>query len=114
MSNTTRRDGKFIEITGLDTDWYLDQDMLMDKRDGLKVREITFFPSADGDQLAIKNSADGTAAAPLLCFLEASDTGNQRLIKSFGSDGEWIYPFIDIGDCTFNTAASCKVLIELT
>ena len=123
MSNTTKITGNFLQIKGLDADWSVvgDMDASFDKT-GIKVKSITFHPSATGDAMIIKEADPGlvstagviatTLTAPVLFQVICADVYDQR-VKYFGNGGKWMRPFIDISDCVFTTAATCRVEMEL-
>ena len=116
MANTTKLQGGFLQIKGLDDDWELSTDLAGFDESGINVQSIQFTPSAAGDELIIKSSREGvadTATAPEIARLVSSD-GEPR-IKYFGRSafGSRMWPFIDISDCTFDTAANARLEIEL-
>ena len=124
MSNTTIIVGNFLQIKGLDADWsLLDLDATFLKT-GIRVKSITFFPSATGDIIHIKESDPGyattaalvtalTATAPSLLHVDCADVYDQRIKYFGGENGRIMRPFIDISDCVFTTAATCRVEMEL-
>jgi len=108
-ANTTTQSGRFITITGLDADWYLDNDLATMADDGLRIVSIKFVPSAVNDILYIRDSKDGTATTGTSCYLKSID-GEPRK-DTFSGDPMW--PFIDILDCTITTPANAIVIFEL-
>lgn len=123
MANTTKISGNFLQIKGLDADWSLvsDLDKYFDEV-GLRVKSITFHPSG-ADTLIIKEGDPGyantaalisaqTATAPEVMHVECTALTDQR-VKYFGERGKLMRPFIDIGDCSFTSAAVARVEFEL-
>ena len=108
-ANTTKEDGLFISITGLDADWYLALDMPDRQTSGLKVVSVKFFPSAVNDILIIRNSASGTTTAAFACVLKSTD-GEPR--KDSFQGKPW-YPMIDISYCTLSSASGATVIFEI-
>jgi len=118
MSNTTKVEGNFIQIKGLDADWSLPGDMANLDKSGIKVKSIKFKPSAANDIMVIKEAPPGytstaslvtgeTATAPEIFYAKCTDAYDQR-IEYFG-EGVTMRPFIDISDCTLGTASSARV-----
>ena len=111
MSNTTTINGNVIEITGLDADWYVDND-LANLSAGLIIDSIIFKPSAANDVMVIKNSKDGTETDPeIVNWKVGGDTEEQVWYNK--ALGARYYPFIDISDCTLGTAANARVIIQI-
>lgn len=123
MANTTTIVDKFMQVKGLDADWGLRSDLGKEEDDsGIKVKSITFHPSAANDVMVIKQGTPGyattaalitakTASAPEIFYKLASTATGQRV--EFGDKGQWMRPFIDISDCTLGTAANARVDFEL-
>ena len=108
MANTTVVTANSIEITGLDADWYLDQDAPQFKYAGLSIETIQFRPSAANDVMVIRDSKNGLATTGSIFNVICGGATDEKLQDY---DGIWAHPHIDIGDCTLDTAANCLVLI---
>jgi hypothetical protein len=127
MANTsaTRRAGNFWEIyyTSSGADWSIATKAPGMLGAGLRVKSITFFPSAEGDRLVLKNAGAvaSTATAPIImdetAGVDDATSGYrnvQTIRRSFGGDkGTDMWPLIDLSDCSFGTAANVKIGLEL-
>jgi len=118
MANTTKFNGRIIEITGLDEDWYVENDLPQFAGVGLKVKSIQFNPSAANDVMKILDTRGKKAMTPpdtaaVEVFLVQCSAVTDQRIKYFGDKGSWMSPYIDISECTLNTAANAKVIIEI-
>ena len=122
MANTTKLEDRWLEIKGLDADWSVAGDLGADfLKSGLRVRSITFHPSAANDEMVIKQAKAShtttalaiatTATAPRVFTAKAA--GVQAVTQEYGPRGRQMRPFIDISDCTLNTAANARVEFEL-
>ena len=109
MANTTNNHGGIIEITGLDADWYLSNDLSAYAATGILLHFILFIPSAAEDILHVKNSAGGVATHPTLYYKQAESTYDTQPFNLAKPKRCW--PFIDISACTFATAANARVII---
>jgi len=121
----TRTAGHFWEIyyTSSGADWSVATKAPGMLGAGLRVKSITFFPSAEGDRLVIKNAGAvaSTATAPVIMDetagvddVDASHANVQTIRRTFGGDkGTDMWPLIDLSDCSFGTPANAKVLLEL-
>lgn len=107
MANTTTVDGRFITITGLDTDWVHSVDLPNPINKGqLYVQSIRFHPSGADVFVVHDESIDGAEVFSVKCLGDTDDR-----IQYY--HGRGMRPVIDISDCTFATAANAKVTIEL-
>lgn len=104
MANTTVIKGNMVQVTGLDADWNSVTDTPF--KDGMKLLAIVFDPSAIGDVMVVEEESDG----PRIFYASCTDTHDQR-IQYY--DGTWHKPYIDISDCTLDTAANARVLFLL-
>jgi len=109
MSNTTTASGNTITITGLDADWYLSNDLPFYKDTGLCIESISVKLSTMDDTIRIENSADGSGGAYLMDTTYNENT--DRVVEHF--HGSWLFPFIDISDCSLAVAANASVTINL-
>lgn len=119
MANTTKLKGKILEIKGLDADWSLPGDLPGFRTTGLFIRRITFHASNAADVFIIKQgkAADTSTAGAIVTTAtdpRIFDAVGQTSQK-FGGDvhGFQCWPYIDISDCTLNTAANARIEIEL-
>jgi len=111
MSNTTTVYGNVIQITGLDADWYIDND-LSGFDAGLIIDSIIFKPSAANDVMVIRNSKDGVDTDPeIVNWKVGGDTEEQVWYNK--ALGARYFPFIDISACTLGTAANARVIIQV-
>jgi len=104
MSNTTLVGSRSITITGLDADWLAGTDVDWSK---IFVKSITFVPSAQNDRLILR---DGSITGG-----EIFDSGlaaDTTPIVEYYDPPEVCTPVMDQSECTFGTAASCKVIIR--
>jgi hypothetical protein len=113
MANTVTMAGKFIQIIPDDTqDWYPSSTTTGEglglPTDWLCVKSIQFEPSAANDALVVN---EGGLDGPTIMHVVCTATTDQK-IKYFGN-GTWMRPYIDDSDCTYGTATSCRILIEL-
>lgn len=122
MANTTKLQGNFLQIKGLDADWSVGGDLSGLLSAGLRVRSIIFHPSGANDIAIIKAGKASqtttaaavatTATAPEIFHVKCTADTDQR-IKYFGDRGQVMWPFIDISDWTLATAANARLEIEL-
>ena len=123
MANTTKLTGNTIQIRfdGTD-DWSIPGDLAGFIKSGLRVKSISFNPTANGDIMIVKAGLPSqlteaaaiatTATAVELMHVECTATSDQR-IKYFGGEfGQQMWPFIDASDCTGLTTTQ-EVTIEL-
>jgi hypothetical protein len=127
MANASllRRTGHFWEIyyTSSGADFSVATKAAGFTTTGLRVKSITFFPSAEGDRLVMKNAAAvaSTATAPIIMDetagvddADASHGNVQTIHRTFGGDrGVDMFPLIDLSDCSFGTAANVKIMLEI-
>lgn len=121
MANTTTLHDKFLTITGLDADWTTPGDLPGFLPSGICVKSIRVHPSATGDIIIIKNGKGShktaaatiatTATAPEILRAKFSADTDQRV--SYHNEGNRMFPFIDISDCTLSNAANARVTFEL-
>ena len=121
MANTTLITNRSLQIKGLDADWTVPGDLTGFLASGLKVKSIKFQPSATGDILVIKASKGShttaatviaaTTTAPEIMHVKVTADTDQRI--EYFNEGQWMWPFIDISDCTFSTAANARIEFEL-
>jgi hypothetical protein len=108
MANTTKLEGKFIEITGLDADWDAEVELTeLAGKGGLPISSIRFEPSGVADKMIIKQK-DGTG---LVGFYALCETVYDQKVLYY--NGKKWQPFLDIGDCVLGTPANARVLIDL-
>ena len=122
MANTTKIIDRFLEIKGLDEDWTIPGDLAGFIKSGIQVKSITFFASQATDVLVVKAGTPGlkteaavialTATAPRI-FSDASTAELLHPRATYGDKGTKMWPFIDVTDCTFGTAANVRVVFEL-
>ena len=115
MAMATTVTGTVINIDEPTADWYLSNTTAQRGMPGftkLRVKSITFIPSAANDVLVIKNSVDATAAAATIIDWTVVDVTDQRIMY-FGERGADLMPFIDFSDCNFGTAANVSIIIHL-
>lgn len=122
MANVTKLTDKLLQVKGLDADWSIPGDMPGFAESGINVRAIKFWPSGDNDILIIKAGLPSqattlaaiatTLTAPELVHVKALLVTLQR-VEFGGESGLRMWPFIDISDCTFGTAANARVEFEL-
>jgi len=122
MANTTKLEGRFLQIKGLDADWSTPGDLPGFAKSGLLIRSITFHPSGTGDIAIIKagrqtqtttaGAIATTATAPEVFHVKCTADTDQR-VKYFGDRGQRAWPFIDISDWTLSSAALARLEIEL-
>ena len=122
MSNTTKLTGTtlMIRFDGTD-DWSIPGDMAGFITSGLRVKSITFNPSANLDKMIIKAGLPSqktetaaiatTTTAVELFHVECTATSDQR-IEYFGDSGQQMWPFIDASDCTGLTTTQ-EVIMQL-
>ena len=108
-ANSTTVSGRFITVTGLDADWYLDNDLPYLSGVGLRIKTIKFWPSAANDIIVLRNSTSGSASSSFACFMKSID-GEPR--KDTFQGDVW-YPFIDISYCTLSSASGATVVFEV-
>lgn len=121
MANTTKLTHRSLQIKGLDADWTIPGDLAGFIKSGLRVKSIKFKPSATGDILVIKASKGShlteaaviatTLTAPEIMYVKVTADTDQRV--EYFNEGQQMWPFIDISDCTFDTAANVRVEFEL-
>ena len=107
MANTTTKGRGTFEITGLDDDWMYTTDGGYNAEIGIMVSSIQFIPSAAADRMLIHDG--GVDAAVIFDSGPAGSTA--PIFKNFDPP-RWIRPVIDISDCTLDTAANAKVIID--
>ena len=73
---------------------------------GMRIHSIQFQGSADGDIMVLRDGDGG----PVMFRAEIGDTDNDK-VKYL--PGRKFKPFMDDTDCTFDTAASCMLIIVL-
>lgn len=122
MANTTKLTGKLLQIRfdGTD-DWSIPGDLSGFIESGIRVKSITFNPTASGDIMIVKAGlpSQATEAAAIattttaaeLFHVECTATTDQR-IQYFGDQGTTMWPFIDTSDCTGLTTTQ-EVLMTL-
>lgn len=123
MANTTLLTGNTIQIRfdGTD-DWSIPGDLAGFIKSGIRVKSISFNPSANLDKMIVKAGLASqlteaaaiatTATAVELVHWECTLTSDQR-IKYFGGEfGQQMWPFIDASDCTGLTTTQ-EVTMEL-
>lgn len=103
MATTARIKNGTIEITGLDEDWTLEDDLGIT---GIHIDSIQFNPSATDDIMVIHDG--GNDAIPIF---EAKSNGYP--ITKYYNNRHRRSPVIDISDCTITTPSNAKVIIEL-
>lgn len=107
MANTTTQGRGTVQIIGLDADWSYYTDGGFDEDIGMFVSSIQFNPSAASDIMIVH---DGSIDAAEI-FNSGPAGGTAPIFKNFDPP-RWVRPFIDISDCTLDTAANAKVLID--
>ena len=112
MANTTTVSGSTIQIVpDGTTDWVWSTDLTtgMGGGGGILIKSIQFLPSATSDRLIIhEGGLDGAAIFDSGPFADAYDAR----VKTFDPN-KWCKPYFDASDCTFGTAASCRIYIEI-
>lgn len=108
MANVTAVTRNSIEITGLDADWYIDNDLSQFSRSGLYLESIQFRPSAASDIMVIRNSKDGSATAGSIFNVICDAATDEKTQYYYGINA---FPMIDISACTITTPANALVLI---
>ena len=107
MANTTTSDDSSIQIVpDGSTDWLWSSDLTA-KNSGIHVNSIQFVPSAAADRLIIRNGS--ITGVTLFDSGAVVDAG--AVIRYYS--GKRIRPVIDASECTFDTAASAKIMIDL-
>lgn len=74
---------------------------------GLKVHSIRVHPSAANDVIVIHE--EGIDSADIFYAKFSGDTSDK--VQYYG--GAWLHPVIDASDCTFGTATSAKITIQV-
>lgn len=120
MANTTKLEGRFLQIKGLDADWSVPGDLPGFQKTGLRVVSIRVHPSAASDVSVIKQGKSSqtattaaiatTTTAPEI-FRAKHSTDQDDRIEYY--DGSPMWPFIDISDWTLGTAANARVEMVL-
>lgn len=124
MGNTTKIQGRFLQIKGLDVDWSLPGDLASFDKSGIQVKSIRFHPSGVNDVFIIKEAAPGyattaalvtalTATAPAMFRAKCAGDTDDRIQYYGGDRGQRMRPFIDITDCTLSSAALAFIEMEL-
>ena len=108
MANTTKLNGHFITITGLDADWSLSTDLPQFSGTGLKVYSIRFNPSGANDVMIVHENGIDNAEV----FRVKAAAGTDDRIQYY-DPSEWMFPVIDISDCVLATAANAAVTIHI-
>lgn len=104
MANVTTVGRHTIQITGLDADWIMGTDTEFEHA---YIESIQFIPSLAADRMIIhENGIDGP------CFFDSGPAQNTGPIFE-RCGGVFAKLVIDISDCTLDTAASAKVLINI-
>ena len=103
-----------VEITGLDADWSWPGDIVTpgtfsDKVATAKIRSIKFYPSAANDRMVIRDG--GNDAATFFDSGLVSAATDPRI--EYYDPPRHVDLYIDISDSTLNTAANCKVVIQI-
>jgi len=107
MANTTLCTRGTIQITGLDADWTLATDLVTYAASGILITSIQFNPSATNDRMIIHDGGiDAVQPFNVICGSSADIK-----IKYFNSP-DFMWPVIDITDCTLSVAASAMVIIR--
>lgn len=102
---------KTIEITGLDADWTWNTELAGEIKvvsEG-RISRITFYPSAASDRMIIRDN--GIDAATYFDSGSVSGSDDPRTMTYMNPRKANLV--IDITDCTLDTAANAKVVIEL-
>lgn len=105
MANTTTLGTTSITITGLDADWSWETDGPFPQ--GIRATSIQFIPSATSDRMIIHEG--GIDAAEI--FDSGPTPGTYPVFEPIIPPRR-IKPVIDISDCTLDTAANAKVIID--
>jgi hypothetical protein len=116
MANTTTISGRFITVVpDGSTDWNIVTDLTAIagcKQTGIYVRSIDFHPSATNDRLVVHERSN-TGATIYDFVARGADDSDIKSFSSAKGNGEWMFPYIKASDCTFGTAANCKITFEL-
>ena len=97
---------KFIEITGIDSDWTW-TDTFKGAHNGIAVDFIAYSSGdADGDICVIKEASD---TGPAIFPKQAQKTQGPAQIVYYGCS---IKPVIDYGDCTLSTGHSIVIKLK--
>jgi len=105
MANTTLEKRRTITITGLDADWDSNASAV---HGNMKIKSFAFYPSAANDRMIIRNKMIGGE----VIFDSGLAVADTTPSIEYQNPPEWFEPFIDISECTLDTAANCKVIIK--
>ena len=121
MANTTKITHNSLQVSGLDADWTIPGDLPGFAKTGIRVKSIKFHPGTADDEIVIKAGKGSqktaaeviatTATAPEIMRSKVLGDSDQR-IEYFG-EGENLYPFIDISDCTISSAGTATIEFQL-
>jgi hypothetical protein len=112
MAITQTLVGHCIKLTNFNTeDWSLAADLPQYADTGIKVRAIRFISSGANDIFVI---TEGSLTGPEIFHANANDfaAAGEDHREEYG-DGTWMFPYIDISDCTMGASASAIVIFEL-
>ena len=106
---TTEKNGTIqIAYTGAGADWVMTDELTAYANSGIWMKSIQFHPSTANDVLVVN---EGGIDGPSIMHVKCSGDTDDR-IKYF-EPPKRSFPAIDLSDCTFGTAASVKITIEL-
>jgi len=110
----------FIEVS-LDgtTDFDADNDLVSlglsrNAPSGLRIRKITFVPSASGDQVIVRDSENGPIMFAAINVLGTYDVLKDEYREDGHNDrGKLVSPYIHSNECTVGVANQAYVIFEL-
>jgi len=121
MANTTKITHNSLQVSGLDADWTIPGDLPGFSTSGIRVKSIKFHPGAADDEIVIKAGKGSqktaaeviatTATAPEIMRSKSVSDADQRV--EYFNQGDNIWPFIDISDCTLSTAGAATIEFQL-
>lgn len=81
---------------------------------GLRVRKITFVPSAAGDQVIVRDGQNGPAVFTALNVLGTYDVlKDEYLEDGHINRGKLMTPYIDAAECTIGIINDAYIIFEL-
>ena len=104
MANTVTYTGNVITII---PDGTTDYDSSTEFPYGVRLGAIKFYGSAANDVLEVTH---GAAAGPIISKMKDVTPSGAKDTFPNGLDCK---PYIDVSDCTFNTAANIRIILEL-
>jgi hypothetical protein len=113
MAITQTYTGRTLKLTNFNTeDWSIAANLPQQAGVGLKVKAIRFISSGANDVFIIR---DGGIDAAAIFHANANDfaAAAEDHREEYGANGTWMFPVIDISDCTLGASASAIVIFEL-